>query len=97
MKTSTGYSTLQIALHWGVAVLVVLAYLTSEGAEEAMEVIEDGGTVGFLPHAALGMAVLFLVLLRIAVRVMRGAPAAPGCRGAGRSRRPNGGTGSCIC
>jgi len=81
VKTSTGYSTLQIALHWGVAVLVVLAYLTSEGAEEAMEVIEKGGTVGFLPHAALGMAVLFLVLLRIVIRAMRGAPAAPGVPG----------------
>jgi cytochrome b561 len=81
MKTTTGYSTLQIALHWAVAVLIVIAYLTSEGAEEAMEVIEDGGTVGFLPHAALGMAVFALVLVRIVVRLMRGAPAAPGVPG----------------
>lgn len=81
MKTTTGYSTLQIALHWAVALLIGLAFLTSGGAEEAMEVIEEGGTVGFLPHAALGMAVFALVLLRIVIRFMRGAPAAPGVPG----------------
>jgi cytochrome b561 len=81
MKTTAGYSTLQILLHWAVAVLIVIAYLTSEGAEEAMEVIEDGGTVGFLPHAALGMAVFALVLVRLGVRFRRGAPAAPGIAG----------------
>jgi len=81
MKTTAGYSTLQILLHWAVALLIVLAYLSSDGAEEAMEVIEGGGAVGFLPHAALGMAVFVLVLLRIVIRFTRGAPAAPGVPG----------------
>jgi cytochrome b561 len=81
MKTTAGYSTLQILLHWAVALLIVLAYLSSDGVEEAMEVIEGGGTVGFLPHAALGMAVFALVLLRIVIRFTRGAPAAPGVPG----------------
>jgi cytochrome b561 len=78
MKTTVGYSTLQIVLHWAVALLIVAAFLTSEGAEEAMEVIEKGGTVGFLPHAGLGMAVFALVLLRLVLRFTRGAPPAPG-------------------
>lgn len=78
MKTTVGYSTLQIVLHWAVALLIVAAFVTSDGAEAAMEVIEKGGTVGFLPHAGIGMAIFALVLLRIVVRFTRGAPAAPG-------------------
>ncbi len=81
MKTTAGYSTLQIVLHWAVALLIVAAFLTSEGAEEAMEVIEDGGTVGFLPHAGIGMAIFVLVLLRLVLRFTRGVPAAPGVPG----------------
>lgn len=78
MKTTAGYSTVQIVLHWAVALLIVAAFLTSEGAEAAVEVIEKGGTVGFLPHAGIGMAVFALVLLRLVIRFTRGAPAAPG-------------------
>jgi cytochrome b561 len=78
LKTTTGYSGLQIGLHWLVAILIVVAWLSHDGAEEAMETIEKGGTVGFVPHVAFGMAVLVLVVLRLVVRLTRGAPAAPG-------------------
>lgn len=81
MRTTTGYSGIQIALHWLIAVLIVTAWFTGEGAEEAMEAIEGGGTVGFVPHVAVGIAILALVVVRIMVRLGRGAPAAPGAPG----------------
>ena len=78
MKVTTGYSGLQIALHWVVAILILVAWLSAEGAEEAMEAVEDGGAVGFVPHVAFGLAILALVVVRMLVRLSRGAPAAPG-------------------
>ena len=75
---SGGYSGLQIALHWIIALLILVAWLSGEGAEEAMEAIEEGGTAGFVPHVALGLAILALVVVRLLVRLTRGAPAAPG-------------------
>jgi cytochrome b561 len=81
LKTTTGYSGLQIALHWIIAVLILVAWLSGEGAEEAMEAVEDGGVAGFVPHVAFGLAILTLVIVRIFVRLSRGAPAAPGAPG----------------
>jgi cytochrome b561 len=81
VKTTTGYSGIQIALHWLVAILILVAWLSGEGAEEAMEAIEEGGTVGFVPHVAFGLSILTLVVVRILVRLSRGAPAAPGMPG----------------
>lgn len=81
LKTTTGYSGLQIALHWLIAILIVTAWFTGEGAEEAMEVVEEGGTVGFVPHVAVGLSILALVVVRVLVRLTRGAPAAPGAPG----------------
>ncbi|WP_374435775.1 cytochrome b [Tabrizicola sp.] len=78
MKTTTGYSGLQIGLHWLIAILIVTAWFTGEGAEEAMEVVEEGGAAGFVPHVAIGLAILALVVVRVLVRLGRGAPAAPG-------------------
>jgi cytochrome b561 len=78
LKTTAGYSGVQIALHWVIAILILVAWLSGEGAEGAMEVIEDGGVAGFVPHVAFGLAILTLVVVRILVRLSRGAPAAPG-------------------
>lgn len=81
MKTTVGYSRVQIALHWLVALLILAAWLSGEGAEEAMEAVEGGAAPGFVPHVAFGLAILLLVAVRIAVRLSRGAPAAPGVPG----------------
>lgn len=81
MKTTTGYSGAQIVLHWLVAVLLAVAWLTGEGAAEALEAIEDGGAPGFVPHVALGLAILALSVLRLLVRLGRGAPEAAGTPG----------------
>ena len=81
MKTTTGYSGLQIGLHWLIAILIVTAWFTGEGAGEAMETVENGGVAGFVPHVAVGLAILALVVVRVLVRLGRGAPAAPGAPG----------------
>ena len=81
MKTTTGYSGLQIGLHWLIAILIVTAWFTGEGAGEAMETVENGGVAGFVPHVAFGLAILALVVVRVLVRLGRGAPAAPGTPG----------------
>lgn len=82
MKTTTGYSGLQIGLHWLIAILSpAVAWFTGEGAGQAMERVEEGGVAGFVPHTAIGLAILALVALRVLVRLGRGAPAAPGTPG----------------
>ena len=81
MKTTNGYSGLQIALHWIVAILIIAAWLTHDGAEDAYDSLRDGGTAGFVLHIALGLSVLILVVVRLIVRLSRGAPAAPGTPG----------------
>jgi cytochrome b561 len=81
VKATNGYSGVQIALHWLVAVLIIVAWFTGEGADEALDMIEDGGVAGFVPHVAVGLAILALVLVRLLVRLSRGAPAAPGVPG----------------
>lgn len=78
MKTATGYSGAQIALHWLTAVLILAAWLTGEGGEEAMELVEKGGSAGFVPHVAMGLAILALVAARVLMRLGRGAPPASG-------------------
>lgn len=81
LKTTTGYSGIQIALHWLVAVLIGLAWFTGGGGRAAVDTMERGGTPGFVLHVALGLSILALVVLRVLVRLGRGAPAAPGVPG----------------
>jgi cytochrome b561 len=77
-KTTTGYSGTQIALHWLVAILIVVAWFTGEGGKQAVETVEKGGVAGFVPHVAIGLSILALVVIRVLVRLGRGAPAAVG-------------------
>lgn len=81
MKTTTGYSGIQIALHWLIAILIVAAWFTGGSGRAAIDTVEKGGTAGFVPHVAIGLAILALVVLRLLVRLGRGAPAAIGTPG----------------
>ncbi len=82
MADRAGYSGLQIALHWGIAVLIPLAWLSSGGAQAARDALEKGGAApAFVPHVGFGLVSLALVVLRLAIRLRRGAPAAPGVPG----------------
>lgn len=77
MRVPTGYSAAQIGLHWATALLVPLAWLTHDGAEDAFDALRDGAGAVLPLHAWIGLAVLALTLLRLALRLTRGAPPAP--------------------
>jgi cytochrome b561 len=73
----TGYSGLQIALHWIVAILVFGAYFTSEDMGDALkERIEQGlsGLDGATLHSILGGLAFAFILFRIVTRWTKGAP-----------------------
>ena len=76
----TGYSALQVALHWTIAALVGFQLLVTEGIEAASD--SDGtptATDLLLAdlHVAAGIAIFTLALFRIAVRFWRGVPPLP--------------------
>jgi cytochrome b561 len=61
------YSRLMIAIHWVTALLVLGAWLTSEGERHVRETPP-------LLHVSLGLAVLVLVIPRLVARLAGGAP-----------------------
>lgn len=79
----TSYSILQKALHWTVALLILFNLIFSDAMEEATEAYERGEVPSPEDlssaniHAYVGIAVLCLGLIRLVVRLMRGAPEAP--------------------
>ena len=82
-ETRLGYSGAQVALHWTVAVLVVAQIVLHDGIEAAYAAGRGAGTATepemFLAdlHVAFGIAVFALALMRVALRVQRGAPPPP--------------------
>lgn len=78
MTTSrTGYSALQIALHWIVAFLIFGAWFTSDDMDDALEARIELGLSGFdgaTLHTLLGGTAIAFVLIRLVVRLTRGAP-----------------------
>jgi cytochrome b561 len=81
MRKKTSYSALQIALHWSTALLIGANYLISEGMGEALDAhLEGAPLAGFTPtwHVWAGSVLLGLVLARIVVRFLTGAPEFPG-------------------
>lgn len=68
------YSTLQIALHWSVAVLIAANWFLGEGMGKLLDARQSGEASGFVVHVWLGVAVLVLVLVRVVVRTVAGAP-----------------------
>ena len=81
--TRPGYSTAQIALHWTIAVLVILQVALHDGMVAAFGARRGDGAAteseALLAdlHVAFGIAVFVLALLRVALRVTRGAPPPP--------------------
>lgn len=80
MARREGYSAVQIGLHWLTAVLILGAFLLSDDMGDALEArMQSGatGTEGNTLHVWLGGAVFLVVLVRIVVRLLSGAPPAP--------------------
>lgn len=82
-KPVTGYSSLQIGLHWAVVVLVAFQYVANSGIEAAWDALRrnevppaDTAALTYL-HIGAGILVLLLALTRIGLRVTRGAPPPP--------------------
>jgi cytochrome b561 len=79
----TGYSRLQVALHWAVVVLVAFQFVAHDGIEASWNAFVadrpvpiDLATLTLL-HIAGGVTVLVLALARIFLRLTRGAPDPP--------------------
>ena len=81
--TRRGYSTAQIALHWTIAVLVILQVALHDGMVATFGARRGDGAATESEvlladlHVAFGIAVFVLALLRVALRVTRGAPPPP--------------------
>lgn len=82
-KPVSGYSSLQIGLHWAVVVLVAFQYVAHSGMEAAWDAFRrneaapaETATLTYL-HIAAGILVLLLALTRIGLRLTRGAPPPP--------------------
>jgi cytochrome b561 len=90
----TGYSRSQIALHWGIAALLLVSFFSHEAMKSAFRGFERGlaeatAGLGAQIHVGAGLAILTLVLIRLAVRLRRGVPrvsAAGGAVQAGAAR-----------
>ena len=74
-----GYSLSQIILHWTVAALVIFQLVFNGPMQEAFDDRMDGEAtdemLGALLHIGVGVTVLTLAVIRVAIRLHRGAPA----------------------
>lgn len=77
MAEKAGYSGLQIALHWMIAILIFAAWSSGDGMQEALRARMVKGDFSFdpsKPHTLLGGAAFALILVRVIVRLFQGAP-----------------------
>ncbi len=72
MAERNGYSRLQIALHWSIVALVLVEYASGELVEEASRT-----SALALIHVWSGLAIIVLMILRLGLRLLRGAPPPP--------------------
>ena len=80
MANVKGYSGIQIALHWGILLLLVVSYFSSDAMKSAWSGLHQGrdnfGTVA-AAHVWVGVTVLALMAMRVGLRLLRGAPGLP--------------------
>jgi cytochrome b561 len=79
-QRQSGYSGLQILLHWAIALLVLFQLCFGESMTTVVDAKENGSTVEPLDqslgsaHFWVGIAILALVTLRLVLRLAVGAP-----------------------
>jgi cytochrome b561 len=77
------YSKAQIALHWIVAALIVVQWITHDAMEDFWDAVEHGEAGGLpegptaLIHLGSGATILVLMLARALTRLRFGAPPLP--------------------
>jgi cytochrome b561 len=73
-----GYTLVQIVLHWTIAALVVFQLAVNEGVQDAFkdraESAQPPDDLGAVLHIAVGMTILALTVIRLVIRLRRGAP-----------------------
>lgn len=79
-KQSTGYTALQLSLHWLIVLLVFFQLIFGEDMGRYNEVLRSGQDVaplvtGYYLHVGVGVAVLALTLFRLGLRFRLGVPA----------------------
>lgn len=76
----SGYSNVQIALHWTIAALVIFQLFVNTGMQDAFDDRLDQGSTdemgAAILHIAVGVTVLVLAVVRVFVRLTRGVPPA---------------------
>ena len=81
MSAPKSYSRSQIALHWGIAALILYQLIMGEDMGSAWRAVETGAVpvmnIWIWAHIIVGTAVLALVVWRLVLRLGRGVPAAP--------------------
>jgi cytochrome b561 len=81
--SSTGYSKVQVVLHWLIAALVIVQFVLHDGIEELSQSLEKGldpSVSEFLlgwSHVALGLLIFAFAVFRLVVRLKQGAPIPP--------------------
>lgn len=85
MSKPLGYTWTQIALHWGIALIILGQFLFSDGIEAAYDKVEAGATAATSPfawgHIIGGSLVLVLAIWRISIKIKRGSPELPASEG----------------
>ena len=80
MAEVKGYSLAQIVLHWGIVLLLMMSYLSHDAIKAAWFAIHQGrdayGNTAAI-HVWGGVVILILALLRLVLRLRRGAPDLP--------------------
>lgn len=81
MPAPTGYTRVQIQLHWIIAALIVLQYIFKDAIAAAWDDAQKGVATAFDPlvmgHVVGGGLVLVLAVWRIGLRLQRAAPPPP--------------------
>jgi cytochrome b561 len=80
MPAPSGYSNVQIILHWTIAALVIFQLFFNTGMQAAFNDHLEGRAVdemnAAILHMVVGTAVLVLACIRLAIRRVRGVPVA---------------------
>lgn len=82
MRLSNGYSSLQILIHWTIAILILAQFLTGDAMAEVFERVRETGSEGeakgtyALLHMTFGAVILVLATIRVLARAMQGVPPA---------------------